>query len=67
MKNKRSDFTEFVTFLLYSEDSTDRYPDTFFTTRGYSAFHVPKYLEVVKTFFWMFIAILLATIISRFC
>ncbi|MCD6487417.1 MAG: hypothetical protein J7K35_08870 [Syntrophobacterales bacterium] len=67
MKKKRFGFTKLVMFLLYPEDSTDRYPDTFFTPHGFSALHVPKYLEVMKTLFWMFIATLLATVISQFC
>ena len=67
MKNKRFDFTEFVMFLLYPEDSTDRHSGTFLTTHGSSAFRAPRYLEVLKTLFWMFIATLLATIICRFC
>jgi len=67
MKNKRFDFTEFVLFLLYPEDSTDRYPGTFFVTHGSSVFHAPRYPGVVKLLFWMFISTLLATIISRFC
>jgi hypothetical protein len=67
MKKKRFEFTELVMFFLYPEDSTDRYPDTFFPTHGFSVLHVPKYLEVMKTLFWMFIATLLAIVISQFC
>jgi len=67
MKKKGFDFMEFVMFLLYPEDTTDRYPDTFFVTHDLSVHHVPKHLEVMKTLFWMFIAALLAIVISEFC
>lgn len=67
MKKKRFEFTELVMFFLYPEDSTDRYPNTFFTAHGFPVLHVPKYLEVMKTLFWMLIATLLAIVISQFC
>lgn len=67
MKNKKFEFSEFVRFLLYPEDSTDRFPDPFFTTHGFYVFLAPKYFEVLKTLFWIFTATLLAAVISRFC
>jgi len=66
MRKSRFDLFEFITFLMTPEDSTDRHPDPALKMYDPESMYLPRHYHVLKTFFWVFMAVLLSVVISQF-